>query len=1363
MISDSEFVRLGPADLIAALNDKEIISRLRKDPSLLESVIDRLPEKTLADAFVKNKFSPREAVSKYPQSFVESFLEYGFNPGTDGILDLCAVSRSPSLDSAIAKLLNKFTTNKYDAGFVRSIMNLASAKDDIVITETLSSLMQMSSVALILLASLKERAPAAFIKVAGGLSGELRLNAAKLIDQATISSLRNGKESTTILAAFKLLFEADKRDVLSHYSNSSFVELLAADSPFSSQITDAEACWLLEHCGVLRQSYYGSQKISYRACYESLSGDARILGAYLNGEIPRASKFFIHAFVKGVAQLSAEDAFTYFRDPGKTKIAIGPILKSGSDSEMATIIRANSEQFLSGIQGASITPAVLRDAIGSSREEVAKAILEIVGSEFRRQIYTNYDDLKKPSKRTSKAEKHQQIISLIDAGNGSDFEEAICDYDSGSTDFETNLKVFLERHNQSTYKKKHQHLSLNIAFLKTLNDEPLAMRLIRTNIAPIRTMYASSGTDFLSADNSFALLNENRINVTACLNLTYEKERFLSLLSLNNLRFIDWYDREDAASIELAARLIAEKVRAKPGSGRVRMSSFVLLTEAAKLLTKEECIAAFACNPLEGYEKNWLLTFKDGEKFTAQDIMNAALGVSHRITDVLDALSFIEAKDELKEACRAILSPKATKFNELFPRAGNRNSQLKELATKILGEQAPDALNIKDTIKSNNSLSYLCNSLGTEFVSLLMTNDTNRRPTLVIDTLKQLLSKAEVQLLSSKYTLHVDTCVIQDVSQLNRLKIYLEFGATVPSVDLSRISLYGADGTTLMREAVEFFRTKADIRVNYGALLFEAALLEGCSEILRNYDENNILSRIANLSTLHLANKLGIPMNSSKEVAQRVGSDVRMLDYALEHGIRFDETVVTVPVYALENYSGRVAKAKSIGLLIMTEEQSRTQAIYDHVFEEGGELKAFEPISLSTITMSDRVDLIKTMMTKDARYKKVLTQDIGSSHFILNPPDLINKSILAVANLKEILGFGLPEGCSKEEKESLSELLFASGSLIGLAANNTKNLLSLAGLSDIRFDDLFKRVDGKVSLKDFAIFMGSRYEALGTGAAEVFSSIFKDPSKVELIALVQDGDDGYSIDFLKDTIRSLDGLRSEINRFTAILGEEDITASLILSAMSGDNAAGAMLDESIKKGGDAGDMLRDLGGVIKNITVTVSIARKRAKAGESVNLARTLHDELGRLVYSVKGVVNSKGQEKRKKIKSGFEQFNEELSNIDLADAKKERAAKTTIYFPANLGEIRELGQQMGWCTSYNDSYFEETIGGTAVLFNIKEGDKVIAQGHAKKDGRGAWIMSQIRYERNGSAERDFDNERIISILKEFIQKDTKLRERYLL
>ena len=70
---------------------------------------------------------------------------------------------------------------------------------------------------------------------------------------------------------------------------------------------------------------------------------------------------------------------------------------------------------------------------------------------------------------------------------------------------------------------------------------------------------------------------------------------------------------------------------------------------------------------------------------------------------------------------------------------------------------------------------------------------------------------------------------------------------------------------------------------------------------------------------------------------------------------------------------------------------------------------------------------------------------------------------------------------------------------------------------------------------------------------------------------------------------------------------------------------------------------------------------------------------------------------------------------------------------------------------------------GKSILFNIKDEDKIIAQGFMKKDANGNWLMSQLRYAGNDNAEKDFESDNIMELIKQLIKKDKILTERYLL
>jgi hypothetical protein len=1347
-MTDSQIINLKPAELLTALNDKEVIAQLRSDKALLNHALETLTEETLVSAFVKNKFAPKEAVAKYPMAFIEQFCEFGFNPGLEGILDLCVLSNSYKMDRAIAQLIHAFPTNKYDAGFIRALMNLTSSKSGAVVSETLAVLMQNSGVTLILLNDLKENNPAAFISVIGSLTGDLQTDAIALITNEVISQLEEDGER--LLLAIKLIAKIRLHTVFSGYGHNFALDLLRSSS--ASRITDDEALFVVEY------SSFNSQyePIPYREAYENLpySKNHNSLGRVLSG-VPKGSKFFSDAFQAGKVELSAAEAFTMYLK-GKDKLAA--VLGSGTDSEMAEVIKDRAEIFADFISSYSITPAVLRDAIGRDRPEVAKAIYGIVGSEHRKQIASKYSDLKTSSGKTSVGEKHQYLITCIERKKGQDFLEGLVTYEPGVTTVDGGLKAFLNRHGQTTYLKKYDSTNLSYAFLKSLKDEELALRLI---FASFRMGWSEAGQAFLSAKNAMSVLKSEKDSVSDVYLMTYEKDDFLALLPTKQLIELEVDDKDKNNTPKKAAALLAHSISENPPDKKLDISCKDTLTELAKLLTKKECVKHVSCRPFDGYEGNYNLVFKGGERFTGAELLADAKNKGYNIGNVLEALASIGADEELKQACLAIVSPKADRFAELFPKAGNRSSELKAQATKLLGGLNPDLVSVGDVIKKDKHLSEIYHSLGDNTVELLLKNETKRRPSIILDCSTPEISKSDLELLAAKYTLVIPAIIVNNLNDIKRIKNYIECGFPVERVSPGPLSAKDTRNQAVLRALVELSQAHPAIDFNFGRDVLGIASIEGCSSIMGKFEAEFIEESIKDIGSFEAAHKLDFPMANSRGIAEDVGCNKVMLKYAIDNGIRFNDFVVEVESYYWKEIEKLAKKARSIGLTLLPSDEYRSFTIYSHVFNQDGEIKDFEPISLSSLEMSDRVELIRVLSQKNPKYKKLLSQNLGSDTFILNPPNLVDKAILTLNNLKEIVGFGIPGDLSKVEKDALADLVTASASLIALASSNLKGYLALGGLNEVRFEDIFNRAGGKIQTSELALFMATKYKAQPEGSAQVFESVLKSPSKLEMLSVLRDRDDGFTNDFLRDSISSLQSVRTEINRFIAMFQEDDISAGMIFSAMAGDAAANSILDERMKANDDNAELLRELSNAVKIVTVEVSIARKQTKAGEPVNLARVLHDTIGGLVRTVSQLLHSKGDRKKAKMKAGFEKFNEELKDPSRAVTCARNQKHYSVYFPESLQEVRAVGETHKWCTSYTDSYFDNMVSGKAVLFNIKADDKIVAQGYIVRSNGGEWAMSQLRYAGNENAENDFDSQSLIAVIREMIKKDTKLSERY--
>jgi hypothetical protein len=1367
-MTDSELIKLSPVDLASALNDKEVIAQLRKDSGLLSHVMEILSERELADTFVKNKFAPKEAVAKYPQAFIDSFIEHNFNPGLDGILDLCEMSNSQFMDRSISKLLSVFSTNKYDAAFIRAIMNLSSSKSGAIVSETLSVLMTTSGVTLILLNDLKETNPGGFLSVLTSLPGDLRTEGIKLLDKSFVSSLPNDNELYFMLFKFIYGFAlkgyGDKAWSFIEHAQAYFN--LLSDPAFAARINDDEAKFIIESTKLTNAS--GDYRAPYRKAYEEIynetetvrHGRARVQESRYRKAfkgVPKDSKFFLDTFNSGGETLSAKEAYQLLNKP---RISLGCALYSGSDQEMAEEIDLNPDLLEEYIKTMRVTPAALRDALGISRPLTARAVLKIVGSSHRVQILSNYKNQKTNTVQSPVGEKHSVLVGLIEQGKGSLFLEKFMSYDQEAKSLEGNFRAFLTRHAQKTYADKYERTTLSQKFLSSLKDEEIAMLMATSQIRIYR--YGEGGKGFLSAKNAKILLDKSKSDASHLLEMTYEKPEFLNLLDQKELASLSTsYGRagKTQESTILAADLLVKKAKKTPGSKPIEIGCDEIKKQAALLLSKKDFVSLFKINALSEYE----MEFKGGEKFSAEDILLAAKTASYRIRDVIPALESIGAMAEVKKVCLAIVDKTAKKFSELFPSAGNRSSELKERAQQVLGELDPESVNVESIIKTNPSISGIRRKLGDKYIDFLLSHEPKDKPAIVLDSAE--ITKAKIRDLSEKYSLSVGSFSITGRSELNQLMIYSELGIPVQSVSLRSLDLREIK-TEAATDVVKFLISHPEFNVLYGKNILKLAALDGCSSILRNQEIESLIPEVCSIEGLKLAHKLDLPISSLMEIAEVVGNDEKMLQYAIENHLRFNNFIVSVSSFQWEKISKLVRAAEEIGLTIVTEEEFKSLEIYNHVLEKNGDIKNFEPISLSSISMSDRVELIKLLSDKNPKYKKLLGQNLGSDDFILSPPNLLDKSILTVANLKDNLGFGAPGDLTKEEKDSLSDLVTARGPLLSVASSKLKEFLSLAELNDVKFDDIFHRDgSGKLIITNFAYFLATKYKTPGASVQTLFKTILKNPSKSELIATLSDKGSGWTNDFLRDSIASLDAVRTEINQFVSLIDDDIISAPLIFNAMSGDAGSNSVLEERMSLGDDNAEMIKSLSNAVKIVTVTVSIARKQSKAGEEIQLSKVLHDSLGDLVSAVFPILKNGGDLKKSKMRGGFEKFNENLLAAEKSITSNKSVKPHQIYFPQSLQEVREIGTIHDWCTKYNDSYFDDMISGDAVLFNIKEGQKIVAQGFAKRDeksrGVGEWTMSQLRYPNNGSADRDFDNHQILLLIKELIGKDSKLSERY--
>jgi hypothetical protein len=1355
-MTETELLKLNAKDLLGALNEKENIAILRRDSDILQHVMQSLDNDAVADAFIKNKFAPLAALKAFPMIMMDKFIEYGFNPGNDGILELCSISNSSEMDSMIAQLIRTFTTNKYDAAFARAVMNYAGSENGCVLAETISQLITNSTVALVFLTDLHEQNPMLFIRVALKQTGELRKAAAMLIEDVDIKIVSGEKDTDVFIDALKLLIEQNCTKPFGTYQFPVEELLVLLSKKSSNQKIDDETALRIFSLVTVppARSYNSDVAIIYRPCYERI--------AYQNivqalGPVPSTSVFFRASFNLGRTTVTTQEAFEFLRTSSHSDL-LQAVLKSGTEAEVAALIKANTEVLANFFKRSGITPAKLRDSIPDGMDAVAEAIYEITSSEFRRQIAARFPELKASSGKTPIADRHAKLVGFMEQQKGKAFLDGLLEYDEKSPSLEGGLKAFIQRHSQATYKNRYDNLNLRSKFLASLKNEEVAVQLLESGIRMCGG-YGSEELSFLSAANAIKQLKCRRINVSDLVSYTYEPELFIKSLDFKDLIDINLYSSKFPATVELTAKLIAAKTLADQPSTKVRIEWKELLRQVALLLTKKECLKYFECSPFAVYDDNTQLVFKAGETFTASDILSAAKSC-HRVHAVLEALERIDAKAELQKVCEAIVAPKATAFVELFPKAGNRSSELREAATKILAATNSSLVNIDNLLKKNSSITAIGRHLGQETISMLVEHVPNRRYSIKLNSNKFAITKTNMLALMEKYDLVPGEVIIDTSKDVEQLKIYLELGLEVKSVNLHGLSPNRQTDANLFKKVRAIADTYPELLLSIGrSSILEAAALEGCSGFLRGWSVDEM--GIQNLKELEIAHELGIPVSDSVSLAETIVKDSKMLRFAIKNQIRFDNLEIVLSHYYYEDARDNLALAESIGIIVLNTDQAKTREIYRHIFSSGGEILNFEPVALANMTLNERVELVKTLAQKHAPYKKLLSQNLSSDVFILNPPALLEKRILSFANLKENLGFGIPGDLTKDQKDSLADLFIVSGSLISLAAANLKSFLSLANLGEVKFEDIFVISGSTVVASEFAIFLATKYQNLNDQAIQVFRSVLKSPSRNEMISLLKDRDDDtFEMSFLNDAIQSLSQVRAEINKFITITGEETISAEMILDAMAGDAAAAGVLEECMRSESPAALSLRSLSDAVKVQTVTISIARKQSKAGENVNLARVLHDVLGSLYQEVRTIVNTRGEAEKLKMKTGFEKFNEEMKSESFTILSVKDKKPHTLYFASTLGDCQQIGRDHRWCTSYTNSYFESTLEGTAILFNLKREDAIVAQGYIKRQNR-SWVMNQLRYDSNASAEHDFNCSEIIAILQTLFKKDKSLAERF--
>lgn len=1347
-MTDTNLLKLNGDRLIQALKNKETIGLVKTDKDVLHHILETLSEDVVAEIFVTNKYAPKEAVAKYPLAFAEKFIEHSFNPGTEGILDLCALSTSTKMDDTILKLIKNFNTNKYDGGFIRTMLNISSADEDLILSNSIGFLIENSSVSVIFLNEIKDSDLELFFRILPGLAPKQQKEAIYLLNFDNVKF--DFKNKGVLVTALKLIIEYGRIDFLASYAGCKAFLPLLSDPSTNSKINDEEAMYIIEQA--TSNNYY-SPEIIYRPIYENMGANVRNIGKYLIG-VSRDSKYFFTSFSNGATKVSAAEAVDLVIG-ARTKL-LKSCFKSGTDPEIAEAIKARTEEFIELIKSTMITPAYFRDEIPYDRPLLAAALYGMLTSEYRKQIATKYPELR--SVRRTVSEKHQEIIDLIDEAKGSEFKEAIALY-GDTPGVEVGLKAFLDRHSQTSYRQKYDRFRIYTSFLANLNDEKLVMSLLLPKVIGLGN-YHDDKMRFLSAANAFTLFKEGIEDVNFALKYTYEEEKFLDLLPMEALQDIS--SSEESATLAYSAKLLAAKIRKISNTKKIKIDNDDLFLKVATLLPKEIALKKLDID-IFAFNDHYKLVFENGETFTAEEILKLGRETTN-VHKVVESLIHIGAKKDLKIVADAILAKDTKEYNRLFPNGKRRDSDLREDASRALLLSNTDLINIEEMLTESDHLPSFKDRLGEKYIEILLSKAPETKHTLRLSEYNH-IKEFEIELLTKKYNLILPQFGVRENDEdLKELKAYLEHGVQVERVNFE-VYLYGKEKLSDKAQKIalairDLKKTHPSIELDFGGCILHVARIKGCEDVLGTVSLENIIEDTDGVGDIELIHELGLPVSDSQALAEIIAKDTECLEYAIKNEMRFNDIIVSLNEYEYSRAADYRKDAKKIGIIIVTEEVASLNKIENHIFDSDGNIRDFEPISLTNLSMSLRVELVKQLIRKNPKYKKLLGQDMSAEDFVLMPPNLLEKSLLTIANFKDILGFGVPGDLSKEEKQDLADIIAAMGSLMAIAAQNIKKFIGLAGLTDIKFDDIFVRQDNKIAVGPFAKFIATKYEHVDN-VGNLFSTVIKNPSKTEMFALVLGADGEYAMDLFTDAARSLAHVKQEMNTFTALLDDDEITPTLIFEAMAGDAASNAILDERMKKGDEAAEMLSALSGVVKNTTVHISIARKQLKAGEPAELANILHDRIGELVSATRKIVCEKGEAKRRKMKLGFSHFNELLQQSEMAISSKRDKDTYSLYFPVDLGEVKTIGQNHGWCTSYNDSYFDNTVDGSAILFNIKNSkNKIVAQGYVNRRGND-FVLNQLRYASNTNAERDFDFPAILSILKTLIAKDSKLKERY--
>lgn len=1330
----------------------------------------------LSKVFVHNKYVTPELIKKSPVDFAKASIELGFNPGVQGIIDYCDICNNSKLDKAIAELISAFPSNKYDASIIKTVINLAQGDDSgkLVLKQTMSALVKCSGNLLIVLDDLKKSDLNLFIDVFMGLDPKEIEKVESLIDKEIFSEYISDNDPLPVLKFFI------KNDVLhldSPTADDIYSHLKATKK--EDKATDSEYIFLVKHLPTKSQ-------VKYRPCLEeeAFHNSLRFTG------VPDSSRHFFYSFAEGLSSANAEKAFNYvlenkfyntnrktWRTVRVDETILYPILSSGTDLEMSNLIKNNSKAFTDYVKNnPALTPSKVADALSSDRMLTVQAVHDCLGTSFRKHIRSVFKVATVSEELDSKisiSEKHDRIFKSMQNADSTLFMKLLESYEPKKNDNIEQFEAFMARHSQDTYRSKYKYESIALEFLSMVNEEYVKIMFDGDSaFLRFRDGYKHINFNSLSAETCLIGLNSQLLTAEWALELCNEKLSFAKSLELDEFSHIGDESLKVCNIDKELAEIVVKKItgiKKKNGEPTDKIDlSDRLKKQVCLLLDKKEAIENLEVDLVYGEDSK--LSFKGKEKFNIDDYREKIKKISSysvdSLVDILLKSKMAGANELLLEIAEALTAASAEKFKTLFPNATVRNSDLKKLGVRILSEKSDKAVDPAKLIKQNSNISNLKDLLGEGWLTKLCTIE--KKGLRIIADIK--LSSDEVCELAKNFSVKMpDFRIIlkakgRSKEDTHLLKKYLECKIEIGGVsleldfDVKEFSEYIEE----IKEIYNLCKTN-NVKCNTTTDAFFFSLVTGDFTKLETVNEHNIAGMIDSELDFLSAIKLAHPDIRSKRVALMIASNDNFEDIAIQENLIFENVEVFLGVWSFRNISkNKLDKLKTIGIFVYEESEEKKVLANRIIFDDSENIKEFDPISLKGFTVSEIITLIKKMSSKNPKYKKLLTQDLSGNNYVLVPPSLIDKALITTSNLKEVLGAGIPSDLTKEQKESLDELFTFRAGEVRIACSNYRDYLESMGHKSTKFSEILAFYeDGSGGLTYLGEFFSNNKVSIdGDNMKLLLKSVLKDISREEAIKLL--GNDGnFESYHVVDAAQSVDSVKESLNKIFAIIGNADLNSSIVFEAMAGNVAANEKLDSCTVGGGRGATILRGLSDLIKTQTVKVSISRKRARAGEDINLGESIHDIMGELARDSELIFKNEREKERLTIKTGFYGLNGYFSKKDNV-IKSKHGAKYKLYFPKDLKEVKSIGKAGNWCTSYNETYFNDTISGKAVLFNlIKEGeDEVEAQGYVEKRGN-KYVISQLSRASNDSCSSEFDLEEIVEIIVDGIKKDENLRGRY--